>query len=65
MDMSLVMAAMTAKAGALQNNIAMQVMKNNFSAQKDAVDTLLGISGGGSSQANLSAGVGGTVDRTA
>ncbi len=64
MDMSLVASALAAQTANLQSSIAAQVIKNNTTAERQAVETLLGIPGG-SSQANLGAGVGGQVDRTA
>jgi hypothetical protein len=62
MDMSLVMAALTAQAGNLQNNVAMQMLKSNNDAQKEVVQALLGTPGSTSSQANVASGVGGNLD---
>jgi hypothetical protein len=59
MDMSLVSAALAARAGNTQMQIAATIMKKNADAEKSAVLTLLGEQ---SSQANLAAGVGGNLD---
>jgi len=64
MDMSLVASAMSAQSANLQTNVTMQIMKNNATAEKQDMQVLLGIPGG-SSQANLGAGVGGQVDISA
>lgn len=64
MDTSLIASAVAAQTANLQSNIALQVIKNNATAEKQAVEVLLGIPGG-SSQANLGAGVGGQVDVSA
>jgi hypothetical protein len=66
MDMSLVMAAMTAQAGKLQTQVATTVLKSNLDAQKSAVMTLLGAGNqSASSLANVAAGIGGNLDVTA
>lgn len=65
MDMSLVMAAMTAKAGAVQSQIATTIMKSNADAEKSSVLTLLGAGQQGGSLANVAAGVGGNLDVSA
>ena len=66
MDMSLVMAAMTAQAGNLQTQVATTVLKSNLDAQKSAVMTLLGAGNqSASSLANVAAGIGGNLDVTA
>jgi len=64
MDMSLVASALAAQTGNLQTNVTMQIMKNNATAEKQAMEILLGAPGG-SSQANLASGVGGQVDMSA
>jgi len=58
---SMVSGLMAMKSASLQGQIATTVMKQNLDAQESAVQTLLGVP----SQANLGAGVGGTVDRMA
>jgi hypothetical protein len=63
-NMSLVASAMTAQSSNLQTNITMQLMKNNATAEKQAMQVLLGIPGA-SSQASLGTGVGGQVDVSA
>lgn len=66
MDMSLVMAAMAAKAGSVQTQIATTVMKSNMDAEKANVLTLLGAGQqGASSLANVGAGIGGNLNVTA
>ncbi len=64
-DMSLVSSAMTAQSSNLQTNITMQLMTNDATAEKQAMQILLGTPGGASSQANLGSGVGGQVDISA
>jgi len=49
------------QAGNTQGQIAATIMKNNADAEKFAVQTLLGQP----SQANLAAGIGGSVDKLA
>lgn len=66
MDVSLAASALSAKAGAVQTQVATQILKNNFDAEKSAVATLLG--GGQQSAnplANVAAGIGGNVDISA
>jgi Putative motility protein len=58
---SMVSGLMAMKSANLQGQVATTVMKQNLDAQESAVQTLLGVP----SQANLGAGVGGTVDRMA
>jgi Putative motility protein len=62
MDMSLVMAAMTAKAGALQTQIANSVLKSNLDSQKSSVLTLLGAGQQAPSLGNVGPGVGGNLN---
>jgi Putative motility protein len=62
MDMSLVMAAMAAKAGALQTQIANSVLKSNLDSQKSSVLTLLGVGQQTPSLGNVSPGVGGNLN---
>ena len=66
MDMSLVMSALSAKAGAAQMQIATALLKNNADAERAMVQTLLG---GGQPAAdplaNVASGVGGNVDVSA
>ena len=64
MDMSLVAAIMTAQAGNTQTQIATSVLKSNINAEKDAVQTLLGIPSAPST-ANLGPGIGGNLNITA
>lgn len=59
MDMSLVSAALGMQAGALQTQIATRMLKMNADAAKEIVQTLL------APQANLAAGIGGAVDKSA
>jgi len=49
------------QAGNVQGQIAATILKNNADAEKFAVQTLLGQP----SQANLAAGIGGSVDKLA
>jgi hypothetical protein len=62
MDMSLVMAAMTAKAGALQTQIANSVLKSNLDSQKSSVLTLLGAGQQTPSLGSVGPGVGGNLN---
>jgi hypothetical protein len=63
MDMSLVMAAMAAKAGSTQTQIATTIMKSNIDAEKSNVLTLLGAGQQSSpSLANVGAGIGGNLN---
>jgi hypothetical protein len=63
MDMSLVMAALAAKAGGIQTQIATTIMKSNADAEKSAVLTLLGAGSQNSpSLANAGAGIGGNLN---
>ena len=64
MDISLVLAALGAQTGALQNQIATRILKSNADAEKSAVLTLLGVSQQNSS-ANLGSGIGGNLDISA
>ena len=59
--MALVSSLLAMKAGNTQGQIAATIMKQNLDAEKFAVQTLLGIP----SQANLGAGVGGSLDKLA
>ena len=60
--MAMVSSLLAAKAGNTQMQVAATIMKSNADAEKSAVLTLLGA---GSPQANLGAGVGGSLDITA
>jgi hypothetical protein len=62
MDMSLVMTAMTAKAGALQTQIANSVLKSNLDSQKSSVLTLLGAGQQAPSLGNVGPGIGGNLN---
>ena len=62
MDMSLVSAIMAAQAGAVQQQVATAVMKQNLDSQKSAVLTLLGSAQQGLSLANVGSGVGGNLN---
>jgi hypothetical protein len=62
MDMSLVFAIMSQKAGALQQQIATSTLKSNLDAQKSSVLTLLGAAQQTLSLANVGNGVGGSVN---
>jgi hypothetical protein len=62
MDMSLVMAAMTAKAGALQTQIANSVLKSNLDSRKSSVLTLLGAGQQAPSLGNVGPGIGGNLN---
>jgi hypothetical protein len=62
MDMMAMVSSMLAmQAGNTQGQIAATIMKNNADAEKFAVQALLGQP----SQANLAAGIGGSVDKLA
>jgi hypothetical protein len=61
MDTSLISAAVMAQAGALQQNIATSVMKQNIDAEKSVLQ-LLQPAAQGPSSANLAPGVGGNLD---
>jgi hypothetical protein len=66
MDMSLVMAALSAQAGSVQMKVAASIMKSNMDAGKSAVLTLLGAGNqSASSLANVAAGIGGNLDISA
>lgn len=62
MDMSLVAAIMSQKAGALQQQVATAALKSNLDSQKSTVLTLLGAGQQTSSLANVGSGVGGNLD---
>jgi hypothetical protein len=62
MDMSLVMAALSAQTGAMQQQVATAALKSNLDAQKSTVLTLLGAGQQSPSLANVAAGVGGNVN---
>jgi hypothetical protein len=62
MDMSLVAAIMTQKAGALQQQVATSVLKSNLDAQKSSVLTLLDGAQQSLSLANAGSGVGGNLN---
>jgi hypothetical protein len=59
--MAMVSSVMMQQAGNLQQQIATSMIKKNADAEKFAVQTLLGQA----SQANLGAGVGGSLDISA
>ncbi|CAN5399909.1 hypothetical protein BH11PSE4_BH11PSE4_07830 [soil metagenome] len=61
MDMALVASALALQAGNTQSQIGTAIMKSNADAEKSTVLTLLGAAQQ-SSQANLAAGVGGSID---
>jgi len=65
MDMSLVMAALSAQTGAIQQQIATAALKSNLDTQKSTVLTLLGADQRAPSLANVAAGVGGNVNISA
>jgi len=65
MDMSLVAAIMSMKAGALQQQVATSTLKSNLDMQKSSVLTLLGAAQQTLSLANVGNGVGGSVNVTA
>jgi len=58
----MVSSILAAQAGNTQVQVAASIMKTNADAEKFAVQTLLG---GQTSQANLAAGIGGSLDVTA
>jgi Putative motility protein len=62
MDMSLVAAAVSAQAGATQQQIATAVLKSNLDTQRSTVLTLLGAGQQAPSLANVGAGVGGNLN---
>ncbi|HVX79024.1 MAG TPA: YjfB family protein [Bradyrhizobium sp.] len=64
MDMSLVAAVMMMQAGNTQTQIATSVMKSNMDAEKNSVETLLGIPSAPST-ANLGPGIGGNLNISA
>jgi hypothetical protein len=61
MDMSLVAAALSAQAGAIQQQIATAALKSNLDTQKSTVLTLLGAQQA-PSLANVGPGVGGNLN---
>ena len=62
MDMSLISAAVTAKAGALQQQVATSVLKQNIDSEKSVLQLLQPAA---PSTANLAPGVGGNLDISA
>ena len=62
MDMSLVSAILAAQAGAVQQQVATAVTKQNLDSEKSAVLTLLGSAQPSLSLANVGAGVGGNLN---
>jgi hypothetical protein len=65
MDMMAMVTSMLAmQAGNTQTQVATTIMASNSAAEKSDMQTLLGTPGG-SSQANLGAGVGGNLDISA
>jgi hypothetical protein len=62
MDMSLVMAALSLQAGALQQKIAASALKSNLDSQKSDVLTLLGAGQQTPSLANQASSVGGNLN---
>jgi hypothetical protein len=62
MDMSLVMAALSAQTGAIQQQIATAALKSNLDTQKSTVLTLLGADQQAPSLANVAAGVGDNIN---
>jgi hypothetical protein len=62
MDMSLVAAIMSQKAGALQQQIATSTLKSNLDTQKSTVLTLLNAGQQALSLANVGNGVGGNLN---
>ena len=62
MDMSLVMAALSAQTGAIQQQIATAALKSNLDTQKSTVLTLLGAGQQAPSLANVGDGIGGNVN---
>lgn len=65
MDMSLVMAAMSAQAGNVQTQIATSILKSNADMEKSSVLTLLGVGQQAPSLANVGTGVGGNLNISA
>ncbi|MBB5045292.1 hypothetical protein HNR60_000021 [Rhodopseudomonas rhenobacensis] len=66
MDMSLISAALGAKAGQVQMQVAASIMKTNADAEKFAVSTLLGAAQqSADSLANVASGIGGNLDISA
>jgi hypothetical protein len=63
MDMSLVAAILAQQQGAMQSQIATSVAKQNLSAQKDTVLTLLGAAQ--QSLANVGPGIGNSLNISA
>jgi Putative motility protein len=62
--MSMVGSLLAMQAGGVQSQIGAAIIKSNADTEKSAVLTLLGAAQQ-SSQANLAAGVGGSIDVTA
>jgi hypothetical protein len=62
MDMSLVMAALSAQTGAVQQQVATAALKSNLDSQKSTVLTLLGAGQQTLSLANQAGGVGGNLN---
>jgi hypothetical protein len=62
--MSMVGSLLAMQAGGVQSQIGASIIKSNADTEKSAVLTLLGAAQQ-SSQANLAAGVGGSIDVTA
>lgn len=66
MDMSMITAALGMQASSTQMQIATTIQASNARAERDTVQTLLGIGQGGSpSLANVGAGVGGNLNISA
>jgi Putative motility protein len=65
MDMSLVMAAMAAQAGAVQTQVANSVLKSNLDSEKSSVLTLLGAAQQTLSLGNVGPGIGGNLNVSA
>jgi hypothetical protein len=64
--MAMITGLLAAQAGKVQMQVAASLMKSNADAEKSAVQTLLGAAQQNmSSLANVSAGVGGSLDITA
>ena len=62
MDMSLVSAMLAAQTGAVQEQVATAVMKQNLDSEQSSVLTLLGSAQQSLSLANVGAGVGGNLN---
>jgi hypothetical protein len=62
MDMSLVSAILASQAGAVQQQVATAVTKQNLDAEKSSVLTLLGSAQQSLSLANIGASVGGNLN---